>query len=392
MKHLLFILAFLMLSMPQAQAQKFCVFPSASLTTSDIFLITENGCGAGSTKQVTMGALQTFLSANLFNQTLNTTDNVQFNGLTATGVSLINANTTTILTLQGTGSQLVLRGRISGNPIFQEWRTFDNIRRGFLGFPASSSDNMQWTNETLTGSIAFLTNSLERLTLTASGNIGLRMPAPFANTIAGVKVVGIGNVSTIPTGTVTDGGLLYMSAGQLHNLDAAGVDHDLTSTGTLFISTADAVVANTVVETTLISSGVGSITIPAASLNVVGMKYLLSCQGIISDTGNPTAQFRITLGGVLTGDSGTNALGSISNDHWILTQEFVVRTIGVTGTIIATGGFLTSQNDHFALINTTTITIDTTVDQTVDVTMQWGTASASNTVTAQICELHEIKV
>lgn len=161
---------------------------------------------------------------------------------------------------------------------------------------------------------------------------------------------------------------------------------------TLFISTADATVANTAVETSIVPAGVGSTTIPSESLNQVGAKFKISVQGIISDSGNPLFTLRSKLGGVTIGDSGANALGSISNDHWIMEVEFVVRTIGVSGTIMATGSFITEQGDHFGLVNLGTIVIDTTQDQIFDCTVEWGTASASNSVTGQIAEIHELNI
>lgn len=169
--------------------------------------------------------------------------------------------------------------------------------------------------------------------------------------------------------------------------DGAQVNKDKTT----FISNVDVVVANTVTETTLTGAGVGSLTIPAADL-VADVKFKVKAQGIITDTGNPSAQIRVKLGTVNIGDSGANNLGAISDDHWVLDLEFVIRTEGVAGTVMASGGFFTSKNDHFPLVNLGTVVIDTTVDQTVDVTFQWGTASASNTVTAQILELEFVKV
>ena len=160
---------------------------------------------------------------------------------------------------------------------------------------------------------------------------------------------------------------------------------------TLFISNADVVVANTVVETSVIGTGAGTVTIPAASLKL-NTKFIIMAQGIISDTANPTFQLRVKLDSTLIGDSGANALGAISNDHWFAQIEFVVRSVGVTGTIMASGGFLTSQNDHFAIVNTSVITIDTTVDQILDLTVEWGTANAANTVTAQILQLKQENV
>ncbi|MGR3179844.1 MAG: hypothetical protein ACUZ8E_17530 [Candidatus Anammoxibacter sp.] len=160
---------------------------------------------------------------------------------------------------------------------------------------------------------------------------------------------------------------------------------------TLFISSADVVVANTVVETTLIAVGAGSVTIPAEKLKV-NSKFVFKSQGLISDTGNPAVQFRISLGGVLIGDTGANSLGAISDDHWFLSLEFVIRTEGATGTLVAAGGFLTSQNDHFALVNASPVVIDTTADQIIDFTIEWGAANAANTITAQITEIHEVSI
>lgn len=486
----------------------------------------------------------------------------QFKGFTSTAVSLVNINGTAPFTAQGTGAQVVLKGRAAGNPIFQEWRTFDNIRRGFFGYSTSSSDNMLWDNETAGGSIAIatnnltrmtilsdgkvgigvvptfpldvagdtfidgtlqvtgdiaggrfltsdsilaagsvtaaslsvsgnvalnavsstpailagmhmpvanqlalitngverariddsgnvgigktptvpldvvgaitssttitagnnlvgdvfqiasststpaivagihapasftlglITNSAERMRISSTGNVGIGTENPVANTTAGVKQLALADATTVPTGTVTGAGILYMDNGQLHNLDAAGTDHNLAANSTLFISTADVVVANSTTETSIIGAGVGTMLIPAAKLKA-GTKFKFRAQGIISDTGNPTFQIRGKLGGVTIADSGANTLGSITNDHWVLDLEMVIRTEGVSGTAMISGGFLTSKNDHFALVNTSTFSIDTTVDQLWDVSVEWGAADAANTVTAQIVELHEINV
>ncbi|MEE8263258.1 MAG: hypothetical protein V3R83_12420 [Gammaproteobacteria bacterium] len=160
---------------------------------------------------------------------------------------------------------------------------------------------------------------------------------------------------------------------------------------TLFISNVDVVVTNTLTETTLTGAGVGSLTISAADL-VEGAKFKINAQGIISDTGNPNARIRAKLGSVLIGDTLDNSLGSISDDHWILDMELVVRAEGAPGAVMASGGFLTSNNDHFAMVNVGTVGIDTTVDQTVNITFEWGTAAMGNIVTAQILELECVKV
>lgn len=158
-----------------------------------------------------------------------------------------------------------------------------------------------------------------------------------------------------------------------------------------FIQTTDAVVANTTTEATLFAAGVGSLTIASDDLKV-GNKFIIRLQGIVSDTGNPTVQLQIKLGSVVIGDTGGNTLGNVTNDHWILEVEFVVRTEGVTGTIMSSGGFFTEQGDHFGLINIAALTIDTTTSQTIDATIIWGAANVSNTITCQIAQVEMVNV
>lgn len=153
--------------------------------------------------------------------------------------------------------------------------------------------------------------------------------------------------------------------------------------GTLFQQTADKTVANTIVETTLLTTGVGVKDLPTSTF-VVGDGFRVNAQGRISDTATPTLEFKVKLNGTLIATTGAVTLGAVSNDHWFLAFQGIFRSIGVTGTLMAAGGFLTQQNDHFGLTIASPIIIDTTIAQTVDVTATWGTAAAGNTITAQL--------
>lgn len=66
----------------------------------------------------------------------------------------------------------------------------------------------------------------EKMRLTPNG-LGIGMN-PIANTIAGARQLGIANATTIPTGTVTGGGILYSTGGNLHWLKSDGTDVNLT--------------------------------------------------------------------------------------------------------------------------------------------------------------------
>ena len=158
-----------------------------------------------------------------------------------------------------------------------------------------------------------------------------------------------------------------------------------------FQQTADETVANTITETTIVGSGVGSFSIPANTMKV-GDRFILRAEGLISDTGNPSFNIRIKLGATTILDSGMQNLGSVSNSHWVVDASFIVRAIGVSGSIMPVGSFITALGDHFELITLSPITIDTTVVQAADFTAQWATASVSNTITSQLLSASMLSV
>lgn len=182
-------------------------------------------------------------------------------------------------------------------------------------------------------------------------------------------------------------GVASAAVEQVYVADGAGSGAwQAQETAELFEQTADQTVANTTTETTIGGPGEGSTTIPSTLLKFP-QHFLLRAQGIVSNTATPTINIRFKLNGVTFASTGAQTLGSVSNDHWSAFIDFLIRSEGSTGTVMVTGGFLTSNNDHFAMINTAVQTIDTTIDQTFDITAEWGTASASNTITSQICDL-----
>ena len=158
----------------------------------------------------------------------------------------------------------------------------------------------------------------------------------------------------------------------------------------LFVMTADKTVANTVTETSLFAGGSGSLTIAANALTVGGIiDFRLT--GIISDTATPTLRLRVKFGATTILDSTAVTLGAITNDYFEVKGQIICRTTGVSGTVIGAALFDTSGGDLLPLVRTggspDTVTIDTTATQAFDITLEWGAASASNTVTAQVGNL-----
>ena len=167
---------------------------------------------------------------------------------------------------------------------------------------------------------------------------------------------------------------------------AAGAGGDYAS---LFVATGDATVENTTAEQTIIGVGNGSLVVPANSRSV-GDRITLIAQGIISSGGNPTIQAKLVLGTTLLAETGAQTLGNLADDHFVLAAESITRSLGVTGSIAIAGSFITPTN-HFAFTNTIPVTIDTTIDQTANLTITWGTASASNSITTQIFSFNKIR-
>lgn len=162
-----------------------------------------------------------------------------------------------------------------------------------------------------------------------------------------------------------------------------------TAIGSIFTQTADNVISNTVLESSLLGTGVGSLVLPA-NFWVIGKTVSISIYGDFVDTGLPTAEVRAKLGTVTISDSAPISLKGLSGvEKWQCDILITCRSIGVTGTVqtavtweyeTTTGSSAIERLD----IAGTLTAIDTTISSTLDVTYQWGTASASNVINSQI--------
>lgn len=155
--------------------------------------------------------------------------------------------------------------------------------------------------------------------------------------------------------------------------------------GQSFSQTASVTVANTVTKTTLVGAGIGS-KIIAANTPQIGKTYQVIIMGVHSATGAPNITIDAALGSTAIGSTGAVATGSSTNAYFEIRLFFTYRTLGASGTLFAQGFYYEvgggATLNSYPMTNTSTITIDTTVDQALDVSVTWGTASASNTITA----------
>jgi hypothetical protein len=157
----------------------------------------------------------------------------------------------------------------------------------------------------------------------------------------------------------------------------------------VFVQTANKTVANTTTETTLFTTGLGSLTILGNTM-VVGTNYRFRARGYISNTGGPFIQVKIKIGSVTVMDTTSTAtFGITGNQQWEIQADFTVRAIGsgTSANVIGQGIFYyaTSQSTQEQVVFSTNTAVssgfDSTTSQAIDCTFQWSAANASTSIT-----------
>lgn len=162
----------------------------------------------------------------------------------------------------------------------------------------------------------------------------------------------------------------------------------------LFAQTANStVITATDRENTLIDGGVGTLTVPANGFSV-GDSFRVEMGGIMSAHNNDKITIRLKAGSVDLGDSGPLTLPQISNQVWALSVTFTVRAIGGAGvaSIVSLAQFHilkkasgTQQGFAWNTINSTTF--DTTISNTLNITAQFSSTNANNSIYSDIFTL-----
>ena len=155
-------------------------------------------------------------------------------------------------------------------------------------------------------------------------------------------------------------------------------------------------VTATTAETTIINGGIGTLSVPANGF-AVGDSFRGDFAGVMSSKNGDTIRIKVKAGSVILADSGTQTLPSTNNAVWSLSINFTVRQIGGAGTasIVTLGNFLhvkqsngTSEGFGFNTVNNTTFS--TTIPNTLNVTVQWSSNSALNSIYSDIFILNKI--
>lgn len=153
---------------------------------------------------------------------------------------------------------------------------------------------------------------------------------------------------------------------------------------------ADTTLGNSVAETTILDTGQGRKTL-RPNFFIVGRVLGFQIRGYYTTIITPTLTLKFKLGSVVLVSTGAVVLTTIGTAKgWKFSGSLTCRSTGGTGAISVEGkgNFSTATIDTLGWDNTTgTVAVDTTIEQTMDITAQWGTASASNTLTSTFCKI-----
>lgn len=148
-------------------------------------------------------------------------------------------------------------------------------------------------------------------------------------------------------------------------------------------------ITNTTVETSLIGTGVGSLTVPANGFNV-GDSFTAKICGSLSCANNETIHIRIKSDGNVIADAGVFQMKLATNKYFELIIDFTITKIGGLGVaeLFVNGQYSYNQNANtnldgvnFALVDSTDF--NTTVSNVLTITAQWGAAKIENSIQSQ---------
>lgn len=155
-------------------------------------------------------------------------------------------------------------------------------------------------------------------------------------------------------------------------------------------------ITNTIVESTLIDSGVGTLSVPANGFKV-GDSFQVQMGGHLTSVNNTNITLRIKSNGVQLASSGLLNLPQTTAQHWLLHLIFTIRAIGAAGVAsIQTSGQFTYTRDAsnafegIDIVDLNNTTFNTTIANTLNITAQWATASALNIIYSETFVMNKI--
>lgn len=212
-----------------------------------------------------------------------------------------------------------------------------------------------------------------------------------AQTFSGIKTLASGQLGLTPTTAAGGTNSVWLE----NSASAVGLRANVAGTTgwlplLLFNGTATANVSNLATEGSLVPSGIGSLSIPANFL-YAGRVVRLAFGGYYSTSATAVSVVIRLRSGSVTGTVLASAtLGTwaanLSQNAWSGWIELSGYTTGSSGSCFATGYFagntsLSFSNGASTSASNTAVTINTTVSNSLVLTVQFGVANVSNTMT-----------
>ncbi len=216
-----------------------------------------------------------------------------------------------------------------------------------------------------------------------------------SNTFYGTQTINGGlTISGLTSGGFADSALVINPTTNVVGTMPQGLR---TSYGLFSQTENSTIVSGTTTESSIIGPGVGTLSVPSNGFTI-GDSFRADFGGVMGAANNQTIRVRVKSGNAIFLDSGIQTLSSSVEDAiFTLSINFGIRNIGAAGVanIVTLGRFSYAKTNNatvegfgFNTVNNTTF--DTTITNTLDVTIEWGSNNASNHIYTDLFTLNKI--
>ncbi len=195
--------------------------------------------------------------------------------------------------------------------------------------------------------------------------------------ISAADVISFNNAYSFPT---ADG-----TASQFLKTDGAGTLTFGSATAGNYSQTVQGSTINTTGEQSIVGTGVGSLSIPA-DVFAVGDSFHAKIGGKINATGGGSRSeitMKIKAGTTILATTGVFDLDTATDQGWECELDFTIASIGATGSICTNGNFAYTKDGSrqvFGYIFQDVEAIDTTVSNTLDITVEWNVLNSGDDI------------
>lgn len=201
--------------------------------------------------------------------------------------------------------------------------------------------------------------------------------------VSGVETAIEANINSL-------GGVVDIVAGEGITITSGGTEVEVASKSPIFATDFDKTVANTTDETTLLGANTsGSLTIPADYIQP-GAVIRITAKGVISTDAvvPPDITFKTYLGAVEVASTAASTIGiGFTNGLWEMQADITCRSDGETGAFEGYGSVMLPVSSASTAIRAfpikTASVVDTTADNTLNLTVDWSAADSDNSITLE---------